>query len=234
MRDKIKKALHYIAERHGVALFSEPAKFKATLADTLGNMGVGGSEANRLRHLLNTAVGDMQAYSRLKNAFARKEYIAVAHLIAEMDRDYDVKTDSAQIVIECIAELLGYAPPAPAVREEPHPRERQQSPAPFEPSRQPSERQHPRPASPQPDSAPAQLSDADILRLAAALKNDVSLQSVIGQANPLSLASPVIARIKEVLPSIPAVFQQKPPLPAAKNSLIRETKKFAGCDWLVL
>ena len=71
MRDVIKQALKDLQNIYGDVVFTNPAQFKNSLGDVLGNRGVMASEAKRLRNLLNFAIIDMQSYSRLKTAFSK-------------------------------------------------------------------------------------------------------------------------------------------------------------------
>jgi len=111
MRDIIKQAFQDMIAFYGEAVFANPKQFKGVLSDVLGNRGIAGGEAKRIRNLLNTAVIDMNAYSRLKAAIAKNEFYAVGNLVSEMDSDYNTKRESAEAVMDCIAELFGYTPP---------------------------------------------------------------------------------------------------------------------------
>ena len=110
MKTIIQQAFQDIKELFGEEAFLNPNRFKNSLGDVLGNRAVLASESRRIRTLLNIAIVDMQAYSRIKTAITKKEYYTISNLISEMQYDYDVKQESAEIVIGCISEMLGYVP----------------------------------------------------------------------------------------------------------------------------
>ena len=108
MRDLLMQALLDIVGVCGDGAFSNSAQFNGNLGDVLGNRGIFAGEAKRLRNLLNIAINEMKAYTRLRDAFAKHEYHMVENLISEMDSNYDIKTETAGTVIRCVAELLNY------------------------------------------------------------------------------------------------------------------------------
>jgi len=103
MREQIEKALQTIKNHFGTAIFANPGQFKAALADTPIK-----SDADTARNLLRIAVCDIQAYSRLETALANNNLFIVDDLTAEMSSKYMMDKTAVQMVIECIAELLGY------------------------------------------------------------------------------------------------------------------------------
>jgi len=70
-----------------------------------------GENAEPIQVLLNIAIDGMDAYSRLKNSSSRNMYTDVCNLTREMRKKYFIEENAAKMVIECIAELLGYTPP---------------------------------------------------------------------------------------------------------------------------
>ena len=112
MKDIINQALQEIKGIFGEAVFANPTQFKNGIGDILGGMGLPVSEATRLRNLLGIAIGDMRAHTRLKEALAKNESYVFGNLVYEIEKNFDVKPASAQVVMECIVELLGHQPPA--------------------------------------------------------------------------------------------------------------------------
>jgi uncharacterized protein YkwD len=163
MKNTIIQALQDIFNIYGEGAFTNPFQFKNTLGDVFGNRGVASSEAKRLRNLLTIAVVDMQAYTRMKEALAKNELHIISNLISEMDRIYDVKEESAKIVMGCIALLLGNKipatnpqPPAPVPQIIPQLVPPSTNPAPIFPAPiNPLPIPIPRPAPPQPIPQPA-------------------------------------------------------------------------------
>jgi formylglycine-generating enzyme required for sulfatase activity len=105
MKNTIKQILETLKNTFGDSIFTDPKRFKAALADVRIE-----SDGKKIRNLLNIAICDIRAYSRLEKAFANKNLFVVDNLVMEMSDDYTIKEDAAKIVIECIAELLGHAP----------------------------------------------------------------------------------------------------------------------------
>ena len=105
MRNTINQALKTIKEDFGDDnVFLNAKQFRAVLSDVKIE-----TDEKQVRHLLNIAVREMQVYSRLKTELNNNVFI-VDNLTAEMSSDYVIDKDTAKIVIECFAELLGYVP----------------------------------------------------------------------------------------------------------------------------
>ena len=102
----MRKVLKDIVGLYGNDVFANPTQFKNSIGDALGNMGVTTSETKRIRSLLNIAIIEMKAFTRLQASRDKNENYAVENLISEMDSDYAVKNESARDVIKCIAEML--------------------------------------------------------------------------------------------------------------------------------
>jgi formylglycine-generating enzyme required for sulfatase activity len=105
MKNAIKQALETLKNAFGNSIFADPARFRAALADVPIE-----SDARTIRNLLNIAMGDMKVYSRLETEVANKNLFTVDNLMTEMSSDYMIKEDVAKLVVESIAELLGYVP----------------------------------------------------------------------------------------------------------------------------
>ena len=103
MCKQIKYVLQTLKNDFGFAIFTNPQQFKAALADTPIV-----SDAKKIRNLLNIAIDNMKAYSRLESALAGNNPFIIDNLVSEMVNDCWPERSSAQIAIECIAELLGY------------------------------------------------------------------------------------------------------------------------------
>ena len=108
MRDQIEKVLQALKGHFGTSIFSNPRQFKAALAD----MPIE-TDAKKIRKLLNIAICDMKAYSRLESGLANNNLFIVNNLVAEMVSDHWPEESSAQMAIESIASLLGYTPKSP-------------------------------------------------------------------------------------------------------------------------
>ena len=104
MKSSIKQVLKKINDRFGASIFTDSKQFKAVLDDVQID-----AEAKKIRHLLNVAVRDIQSYSRLESSKENDPFI-IENLVAEMASDYMIEKDAAKMVIECIAELLGFGP----------------------------------------------------------------------------------------------------------------------------
>jgi formylglycine-generating enzyme required for sulfatase activity len=110
MKTTITQALQAIKDRFGPSIFNEPKRFKSVLADQMPDGAV--TNAKLIRNLLNTAICDMKAYSKLESALPAKSHFVVDILAVEMHSDYLIDKSAAKVVIECIAELLDYVPNA--------------------------------------------------------------------------------------------------------------------------
>jgi len=113
MKTTIKQALQTLNYHFGASIFSSPKQFKAALADVPIE-----SDAKKIRNLLNIAICEMKAYSRLESALSNKNNFAVDNLSAELSSDFSIEKPVAQMIIECVAELLGYVPDTNIRREE--------------------------------------------------------------------------------------------------------------------
>jgi formylglycine-generating enzyme required for sulfatase activity len=107
MKNTIKQVLETLKNTFGDSIFTDPKRFKAAHADVQIE-----SYGKKIRNLLNIAMCDVKAYSRLETAIANKNLFVVDNLAMEMSDDYDINRDTARMVIESVAELLGYAPNA--------------------------------------------------------------------------------------------------------------------------
>ena len=121
MREQIVQVLQTLNEEFGTSIFSNHQKFRAALADIPIE-----SDAKKIRNLLNAAVCDMKAYSRLETGLANNPFL-IDNLVAEMVSDYLIEKNAAQTAIESVAELLGYVPKPPV---QPNPPVKQQIVAP--------------------------------------------------------------------------------------------------------
>jgi hypothetical protein len=102
----MQRVLQTLKDAFGVDIFSNPKQFNAALADVPIE-----EDAKKIRHLLRMAICDLNAYSKLEKAWASGNPFAPGNLAEEMSRDYAMNIADAQVVIWCIAELIGYAPP---------------------------------------------------------------------------------------------------------------------------
>jgi hypothetical protein len=68
--------------------------------------------ADPVENLVISAMGGIDAYSRLKNSESRNMATDVFNLTRELRKKYFIEESAARAVIECIAELLGYIPPS--------------------------------------------------------------------------------------------------------------------------
>jgi len=105
MEDTIRQVLRAIKNAFGVSVFSDPVQFKAALKDVRI-----GTDAKPIRNLLNIAVCDMQSYSRLELAKSSNNSFIIDNLVSEMSSDYRIDKRDTQIIIGCLAELLGTKP----------------------------------------------------------------------------------------------------------------------------
>jgi len=118
MKEIIQQVLKDMSGRYGNTAFSNATRFKNSIVDILGYMGIDSSEAKRIRNLLNIAIVDMQAYTKLKTAIEKKEFYVIGNLIKEMDSDYAINREAAEIVMNCIAEWFGYVAPNATTQKE--------------------------------------------------------------------------------------------------------------------
>ena len=95
----MKKVLEEINRDFGENAFIE-AGFRGKVSDK--------TKSKPVRSLLDTAITDMHAYKRLKDAKSKKDSFIIDNLIREMNEDYGIDLENAKITIGAIAELLGY------------------------------------------------------------------------------------------------------------------------------
>jgi hypothetical protein len=103
MREQIKKALSDIIDIATIEVMTKPQQFRSILADIL-------IETNRelVRNLLRIAVCELNAYTKLKAGFEQKDEFIVNNLATKIAESYMMDPDIAMMVIECVAELVGY------------------------------------------------------------------------------------------------------------------------------
>ena len=101
MRNEIRQVLQDYQKHFGKDIFAHPAEFSTKLP---------GASTEPIHILLNSAIGGMDAYSRLENSSSRNMATDVYNLTRELRKRYFIEERAAKITIECIAELLGYTP----------------------------------------------------------------------------------------------------------------------------
>ena len=102
MRDEIRQVLQDYQKLFGKEIFAHPDEFSSKLSGLL---------TEPIHILINSAIGGIDAYSRLENSSSRNMATDVYNLTREMRKKYFVEENAAKMTIECIAELLGYTPP---------------------------------------------------------------------------------------------------------------------------
>jgi hypothetical protein len=110
-KDAINHVLELMDKHLGKSVFEDKIKFKAGLTDSLGFINrnlLSKAESVKVRNLLIIAVIEMRAYFRIKEASEKNEMFIINNLVSEMRLDYMIDKAAAQMVIECLAELLGY------------------------------------------------------------------------------------------------------------------------------
>ncbi|MCL2500541.1 MAG: DUF6273 domain-containing protein [Defluviitaleaceae bacterium] len=65
-----------------------------------------------IKNLINIALDEMDALTRLRDSSSRNMQTDVNNLTRELRKKYFIEENAARMVIESIAELLGYVPPA--------------------------------------------------------------------------------------------------------------------------
>ena len=112
MKDIIRQVLQNLNNQHGAEVFTSQRQFKSALGDALGEMRtrqqIEASEAKRVYNLLIKVICDMEAYSRLEAHFVSGNVFAVDNMTNELSSDHIIPKDVAQMVMECVAELVGY------------------------------------------------------------------------------------------------------------------------------
>jgi len=107
MENTITQVLQKLKDAFGISIFTDPSKFKSALRDIPIK-----TNAKPIRNLLNIAICDMCAYSRLESAISNNNSFIIDNLASEMSLDYGgIDRQNTLIVINCIAGLLGYKNP---------------------------------------------------------------------------------------------------------------------------
>jgi hypothetical protein len=96
MKDEIMQAMNWLKEE-GVD-FNEINK--KILTDV--------KASKKILLFLEVALINMKVYSRLEKALACQAYHAIDDLALEMCKDYEIKKNTALVVIKCVAELVGF------------------------------------------------------------------------------------------------------------------------------
>jgi formylglycine-generating enzyme required for sulfatase activity len=107
VKTTIKHVLQELNGHFGASIFLDPSRFGGACADVLKNE----SGTKKIRNLLKTAMFDIKGYLRLKSSLSSKGLFIVDNLVSELMSDFGTEELNAKMVIECIAELLGYTPP---------------------------------------------------------------------------------------------------------------------------
>jgi len=118
MRDLIKQTLQQLQDWFGEGVFTDEQQFKSGIADALGTINIASSEREIISDLLVFAFFKMNAYVRLQAALNKGELFVVGALISELNqmRFFGKAEDEARVVIESIAELIGYTLPTSATQ----------------------------------------------------------------------------------------------------------------------
>jgi hypothetical protein len=103
MREQIKKALSDITHLVGFDIFSKPQQFRGLLSDIYIDL-----DGDIVKNLLRLAIVEFKAFSRIQKGLEDNNIFIVDNLSSEMSTKYLIDKFAAQVVMECIAELLGY------------------------------------------------------------------------------------------------------------------------------
>jgi len=114
MRNEIRQVLQDYQNHLGEEAFVNPVAFEQKRLNVFPNASI-----EPIQILINCAIGGMDAYSRIKNSSSRNMHTDVLNLTREMRKKYHIEESAAKIIIECIAELLGYTAPTNADETEP-------------------------------------------------------------------------------------------------------------------
>jgi len=106
MRNEIRQILQDYQSLFGEEIFEYPAEFNARRLDAFPDI-----LTKPIQNLVNIAIGRMDVYSRLKNSTSRNMSTDVYNLARELRKKYFIEENAAKMIIECIAELLGYTAP---------------------------------------------------------------------------------------------------------------------------
>jgi len=115
MRDEIRATLRNCQSLFGADAFLAPTQFTKKLLAQLPSAAVEFAPM-----MVIIAIGGMDTYSRLVNSTSRNRATDVDNLTREMHKQYHINAATAKIVVESIAELLGYTPVVDDVEEIPH------------------------------------------------------------------------------------------------------------------
>jgi hypothetical protein len=96
MRNTIKQVLATLKCTFGDSIFTDPKRFKAALADVPIK-----KDAEYIRNLLNFAIRDMKAYSRMKAGFNDINFFMIDNLVIEMSSAWNIPNYDAIEMIEC-------------------------------------------------------------------------------------------------------------------------------------
>ena len=99
IKDTIKHMMETLINLYGADIFAEEAKLKIAMAELFS-----GESYKKSRNLLGIAVGQMDAYNRLKS-WVNKEFLATDALAREMHEDYDIIAETAETVMGAIGEV---------------------------------------------------------------------------------------------------------------------------------
>jgi len=105
MRNAIRKLLKTLRSKYGESIFTDPQRFKTVL----NSVSVEGN-AWKIYYLLSNAICNMRAYSHLEAVFREEKSFIVDTLARDMSSKFSTYFVEAKVVIESIAELLGYVP----------------------------------------------------------------------------------------------------------------------------
>ena len=97
----IKKVLNTLLELLGEQVFYDSRRFKAALKDIAIE-----KEADKIRNLLNIAVGDMDFFGQLKANGGETRFL-VPRLTEKMVSDYAIDKNAAKTVMENLSEFAG-------------------------------------------------------------------------------------------------------------------------------
>jgi len=106
VRNEIRQALQDYQHLYSKEIFEDKTLFNAKTSEA-----VTGVTSRPINGLINTAISEMDAYTRIKNSSSRNMFTDVHNLTREIRKKYFIEENAAKAVIECIAELLGYIPP---------------------------------------------------------------------------------------------------------------------------
>ena len=106
MRNEIRQALQDYQNHFGEEILASKAVFNVKKQEAFPS-----AATDPIQALLSSAIGGMDAFSRIKNSASRNMTADVNSLSRELHKKYFIDDKAAKVVIECIAELLGYTSP---------------------------------------------------------------------------------------------------------------------------